>query len=66
MTITVQLSADELKELLNLRTKAKAVLEDFIAPKINTRLCIKCNAEFTGDDKQHYCPVCRNQKKGPG
>ena len=65
MTITVQLSADELKELLGSR-KTKAVLEDFIAPKINTRLCIKCNAEFTGDDKQHYCTTCRSQKKGPG
>lgn len=65
MTITVQLSADELKELLGSR-KTTAVLEDFIAPKINTRLCIKCNAEFTSDDKQHYCPACRNHKKGPG
>lgn len=65
MTITVQISTDELKELLNSR-RTKAILEDFITPEINTRLCIKCNAEFTGDDKQHYCPVCRNKKKGPG
>lgn len=66
MTVTVQLSTDELKALLSER-KIKAVFEDFMPPVINTKHCIKCNAEFTPrDDKQHYCPVCRNQKKGPG
>lgn len=65
MTITVQLSVDELKELLHVKG-LKHVIEDYVAPVINTRLCVKCNAEFMPqDDSQHYCPSCRN-RKGPG
>ena len=62
MTITIQLDVGELKELLNGRTKS--VLEDFVAPVINTRLCVRCNAECTPrDDNQHYCPACQVKKK---
>lgn len=62
MTITIQLDVDELKELLN--GKTKSVIKDYITPVINTRLCIKCNAEFTPrDDSQHYCSSCQNKKK---
>lgn len=43
MTITVQLSVDELKELLHVKG-LKHVIEDYVAPVINTRLCVKCNA----------------------
>ena len=62
MTITIQLDVGELKELLNGRTKS--VLEEFVAPVINTRLCVRCNAEFTpNDDNKHYCPACKGKKK---
>lgn len=62
MTITIQLDVDELKELLN--GKTKSVIKDYIAPVMNTRLCIKCNAEFTSrDDSQHYCSSCQGKKK---
>ena len=64
MTITIQLDVGELKELLNGRTKS--VLEDFVAPAINTRLCVRCNAEFTpSDDDKHYCPACQGKRKKP-
>lgn len=64
MTITIQLDASELRELLDVKTKA--VLKDYLAPVINTRLCIKCNAEFTpSDDNVHYCPACRGKRNKP-
>ena len=62
MTITIQLEARELKELLNGGTKS--LLEDFVPPEINTRLCIRCQAEFTPSDaNKHYCPACLSKKK---
>ena len=62
MKITIQLDVDELKELLN--GKTKSVIKDYITPVMNTRLCIKCNAEFVPkDDNQHYCSSCQSKKK---
>ena len=62
MTVTIQLDVGELKELLNRKTIS--ALGDYLAPIMTTRLCIKCNAEFTPhDDKQHYCPSCQSKKK---
>ena len=62
MTVTIQLDVGELKELLNRKTAS--VLGDYLAPIVTTRLCIKCNAEFTpSDDNKHYCPACQGKKK---
>ena len=62
MTVTIQLDVGELKELLNRKTVS--MLEDYLAPSVTTRFCIKCQSEFTPlDDNQHYCPACQGKKK---
>ena len=62
MTVTIQLDVGELKELLNRKTVS--MLEDYLAPSVTTRFCIKCQSEFTPrEDNQHYCPACQGKKK---